>query len=89
MLVMTATPIPRTVAMTVFGDLETSVLSERPAGRAETVTHLVPADNPVWMDRTWARVREEVDKGGRAYVVCARIDPTEPPDAMDDVDSAT
>ena len=86
MLVMTATPIPRTVAMTVFGDLETSVLSERPAGRAETVTHLVPADNPVWMDRTWARVREEVDKGGRAYVVCARIDPSEPADAMDDAD---
>ena len=86
MLVMTATPIPRTVAMTVFGDLETSVLTERPAGRAATVTHLVPADNPVWMDRTWARVREEVDKGGRAYVVCARIDPTEPPDAMDDAE---
>ncbi len=89
MLVMTATPIPRTVAMTVFGDLETSVLSERPSGRAETVTHLVPADNPVWMDRTWARVREEVDKGGRAYVVCARIDPSEPADAMDDADAAT
>jgi len=86
MLVMTATPIPRTVAMTVFGDLETSVLSERPAGRAATVTHLVPAENPVWIDRTWARVREEVNKGGRAYVVCARIDPTEPPDAMDDSD---
>jgi ATP-dependent DNA helicase RecG len=83
-LVMTATPIPRTVAMTVFGDLETSVLSERPAGRAETVTHLVPADNPVWMDRTWARIREELDKGGRAYVVCARIDPSEPDDAVDD-----
>jgi ATP-dependent DNA helicase RecG len=84
MLVMTATPIPRTVAMTVFGDLETSVLAERPAGRAHTVTHLVPADNPVWIDRTWARVREEVDKGGRAYVVCARIDPSELPDAVDD-----
>jgi len=86
MLVMTATPIPRTVAMTVFGDLETSVLSERPAGRAATVTHVVPADNPVWMARTWARVREEVDKGGRAYVVCARIDPSEAPDAVDDSD---
>jgi ATP-dependent DNA helicase RecG len=84
MLVMTATPIPRTVAMTVFGDLETSVLAERPAGRADTVTHLVPADNPAWIDRTWARVREEVDKGGRAYVVCARIDPSELPDAVDD-----
>jgi len=84
MLVMTATPIPRTVAMTVFGDLETSVLAERPEGRVATATHLVPADNPVWMDRTWARVREEVNTGGRAYVVCARIDPTEPADAVDD-----
>ena len=73
-LVMTATPIPRTVAMTVFGDLETSVLSERPAGRQETVTHLVPAGNAAWVDRIWARVREEVDGGGRAYVVCPRID---------------
>jgi len=87
MLVMTATPIPRTVAMTVFGDLETSVLAERPAGRAQTVTHLVPAGNPVWVDRTWARVREEVDKGGRAYVVCARIDPSEEPDAVDDFEA--
>jgi len=87
MLIMTATPIPRTVAMTVFGDLETSILNERPAGRAPTATHLVPADNPVWIDRTWARVREEIGKGGRAYVVCARIDPTEPPDAVDDSDA--
>lgn len=75
LLVMTATPIPRTVAMTVFGDLETSVLREVPAGRSGVVTHVVPADNPVWMARTWARVREEVvEKGGRAYVVCPRID---------------
>ncbi|WP_062315785.1 ATP-dependent DNA helicase RecG [Demequina maris] len=73
-LVMTATPIPRTVAMTVFGDLETSVLSDRPAGRQETATHLVPAGNAAWVERIWARVREEVDRGGRAYVVCPRID---------------
>ncbi|MCC2320144.1 ATP-dependent DNA helicase RecG [Cellulomonas xiejunii] len=73
-LVMTATPIPRTVAMTVFGDLETSVLSEVPAGRQGITTHVVPADNPRWTDRTWQRVREEVDGGGRAYVVCPRID---------------
>ncbi|WP_062525724.1 ATP-dependent DNA helicase RecG [Demequina rhizosphaerae] len=73
-LVMTATPIPRTVAMTVFGDLETSVLSDRPAGRQETVTHLVPAGNAAWVQRVWSRVREEVDNGGRAYVVCPRID---------------
>lgn len=74
LLVMTATPIPRTVAMTVFGDLETSVLRELPAGRSGVTTHVVPADNPVWTARTWARVREEVDGGGRAYVVCPRID---------------
>ncbi|MFW7413404.1 ATP-dependent DNA helicase RecG [Demequina sp. SO4-18] len=78
MLVMTATPIPRTVAMTVFGDLETSTLGERPPGRAETVTHVVPADNEAWLARTWQRVREEVDQGRRVYVVCPRIDPDEP-----------
>ncbi len=75
LLVMTATPIPRTVAMTVFGDLETSSLTEVPAGRSGITTHVVPAANPVWMDRTWARVREEVDAGHRAYVVCPRIHP--------------
>lgn len=74
LLVMTATPIPRTVAMTVFGDLEISTLSEKPAGRAEVVTHVVPASNAAWIERAWARVREEVAQGRRAYVVCARID---------------
>ncbi|NTW39440.1 MAG: ATP-dependent DNA helicase RecG [Cellulomonadaceae bacterium] len=73
LLVMTATPIPRTVAMTVFGDLEVSTLAEVPAGRAGVTTHVVPADNPTWTARTWARVREEIDGGHRAYVVCARI----------------
>ncbi|MFW2513413.1 ATP-dependent DNA helicase RecG [Demequina sp. SO4-13] len=77
MLVMTATPIPRTVAMTVFGDLETSTLGERPPGRAETVTHVVPAENEAWLARTWQRVREEVDQGRRVYVVCPRIDADE------------
>lgn len=75
LLVMTATPIPRTVAMTAFGDLETSVLREVPAGRSPVVTHLVPANRQSWLDRTWRRVHEEVARGGRAYVVCARIDP--------------
>ncbi len=73
-LVMTATPIPRTVAMTVFGDLETSVLRELPAGRApiqSTVVNLV--EHPTWVDRVWQRVREEVEKGHQAYVVCPRI----------------
>lgn len=76
-LVMTATPIPRTVAMTVFGDLETSSLTQVPAGRAGITSHVVPAGNPRWMERTWSRVREEVDKGHRAYVVCPRIHPDE------------
>ncbi|WP_435300439.1 ATP-dependent DNA helicase RecG [Timonella sp. A28] len=73
MLVMTATPIPRTVAMTVFGDLEVSTLNEVPAGRAEVRTHIVPADNPTWMNRIWDRAREEIDQGRRVYVVCSRI----------------
>jgi ATP-dependent DNA helicase RecG len=73
-LVMTATPIPRTVAMTVFGDLEVSTLSELPAGRAEVQTNVVPlAEQPGWIARVWQRVREEVEKGHQAYVVCPRI----------------
>ena len=70
---MTATPIPRTVAMTVFGDLETSTLRELPAGRAPITTHVVPEDRPGWMERTWARVAEEVRAGRQVYVVCPRI----------------
>ena len=73
-LVMTATPIPRTVAMTVFGDLEVSTLTELPAGRAPIQTTLVPAaEKPEWLDRAWQRVREEVDKGHQVYVVAPRI----------------
>ncbi|MBD5787833.1 ATP-dependent DNA helicase RecG [Cellulosimicrobium terreum] len=86
LLVMTATPIPRTVAMTVFGDLETSTLTEIPAGRSGITTHVVPADNETWTRRTWARVREEVDAGHRAYVVCARIHPDAPAAPGDDYD---
>jgi ATP-dependent DNA helicase RecG len=74
LLVMTATPIPRTVAMTVFGDLETSTLSELPAGRAPIQTNVVPlAEQPAWIGRVWERVREEVGKGHQVYVVCPRI----------------
>jgi ATP-dependent DNA helicase RecG len=74
LLVMTATPIPRTVAMTVFGDLETSTLAELPAGRSPIATHLVPVgEKPSWYERTWHRLREEVDRGHQAYVVCPRI----------------
>ncbi len=84
-LVMSATPIPRTIAMTVFGDLTTSVLADRPPGRAGTATHVVPAANAVWRDRVWTRIREEVDQGRRAYVVCARIEPNLDDDVDDDV----
>jgi len=74
LLVMTATPIPRTVAMTVFGDLETSVLDELPAGRAPITTHVVGlAENPGWAGRIWSRSREEIDSGHQVYVVCPKI----------------
>jgi ATP-dependent DNA helicase RecG len=83
-LVMTATPIPRTVAMTVFGDLEVSTLSELPAGRSPIATHVVPAaERPHYLDRAWQRVREEVTAGRQAYVVCPRIG-----EADDDGDGA-
>ncbi|WP_399930175.1 ATP-dependent DNA helicase RecG [Streptomyces kanamyceticus] len=82
LLVMTATPIPRTVAMTVFGDLETSVLDQLPAGRSPIASHVVPAqDKPHFLARAWERVREEVEKGHQAYVVCPRIG--------DDIDELT
>jgi ATP-dependent DNA helicase RecG len=70
-LVMTATPIPRTVAMTVFGDMETSTLTELPKGRSPIATHVV--SNPRWFQRTWERVAEEVRAGHQAYVVCPTI----------------
>lgn len=72
-LVMTATPIPRSVAMTIFGDVDTSTLREVPAGRAGVETHVVHQDNTAWMIRLWSRVREEVARGGRVYIVCPRI----------------
>ncbi|MDR3201844.1 MAG: ATP-dependent DNA helicase RecG, partial [Bifidobacteriaceae bacterium] len=73
LLVMTATPIPRSVAMTVFGDLEVSVLDQLPAGRPAVATHVVPVGRPSWMARVWQRVREEADAGHRVFVVCPRI----------------
>ncbi|HJV14365.1 MAG TPA: ATP-dependent DNA helicase RecG [Propionibacteriaceae bacterium] len=73
-LVMTATPIPRSVAMTVFGDLEVSTLREIPAGRAEVSSVVVDTvRQPAWVQRVWQRVVEEVGRGRQAYVVCARI----------------
>jgi ATP-dependent DNA helicase RecG len=79
-LVMTATPIPRTVAMTVFGDLDVSTLTELPAGRAPIETHVVPvAERPHYLTRTWERITEEVAAGRQAYVVCPRIGDEEEP----------
>jgi ATP-dependent DNA helicase RecG len=73
-LVMTATPIPRTVAMTVYGDLEVSSLRELPVGRSPLSTSVVPvADKPHWITRVWQRVTEEVAAGHQVYVVCPRI----------------
>jgi ATP-dependent DNA helicase RecG len=80
-LVMTATPIPRTVAMTVFGDLDVSTLAELPAGRSPIATHVVPvSEKPRYLDRAWQRLREEVQAGRQAYVVCPRIGGGEPED---------
>ena len=74
LLVMTATPIPRTIAMTVFGDLATSVLDELPAGRSPVRTHLVPWSRTSWVEGIWRRAAKEVAAGGRVYVVCPRIE---------------
>jgi ATP-dependent DNA helicase RecG len=74
LLVMTATPIPRTVAMTVFGDLDVSELKVLPSGRSPIATHVVPAkEKPAFLARVWERIREEVAAGHQAYVVCPRI----------------
>ena len=73
-LVLTATPIPRTVAMTVYGDLETTTLTEVPAGRAEVTTRVVATqEQPAWLDRAWTRIVEEAHTGGRSFIVCPRI----------------
>lgn len=74
LLVMTATPIPRTIAMTTLGDLETSTLTELPKGRSPIVSKVVPRrQHPNWVDRAWERIVEEVAAGRQAYVVCSRI----------------
>ncbi|APE36129.1 ATP-dependent DNA helicase RecG [Nocardia mangyaensis] len=82
LLVMTATPIPRTIAMTTLGDLETSTLTQLPRGRSPIVSKVVPRKlHPGWVDRAWERIVEEVGAGRQAYVVCSRIgeDPDAPP----------
>ncbi|ASY19803.1 ATP-dependent DNA helicase RecG [Candidatus Planktophila vernalis] len=74
LLVMTATPIPRTVAMTVFGDLDVSTLRELPLGRQPITTHVIPVmEKPTYLERAWARIQEEVGQGHQAYVVAPRI----------------
>ncbi|MGV9741168.1 ATP-dependent DNA helicase RecG [Nocardia farcinica] len=74
LLVMTATPIPRTIAMTTLGDLETSTLTELPRGRSPITSKVVPRKlHPNWVDRAWERILEEVGQGRQAYVVCSRI----------------
>ncbi|MEY2709617.1 MAG: hypothetical protein RL031_490 [Actinomycetota bacterium] len=74
LLVMTATPIPRSVAMTVFGDLDVSTLRELPLGRQPITTHVVPTlEKPTFLDRAWERIREEVSQGHQAYIVAPRI----------------
>jgi ATP-dependent DNA helicase RecG len=82
-LVMTATPIPRTVAMTVYGDLEVSTLRELPAGRSPISTHVVPSGG-VAFGRVWSRIREEVAAGRQAFVVCPRIGGTDKEDDLVD-----
>ncbi|WP_062393466.1 ATP-dependent DNA helicase RecG [Gordonia phthalatica] len=72
-LVMTATPIPRTVAMITFGDLDTSVMTELPRGRQPIKTSVVPMRNQKWVDRAWTRANEEIDAGRQVYVVCTKI----------------
>lgn len=77
-LTMTATPIPRTLAVTVFGDLEVSTLNELPSGRQPITSHVVQLSKPQLVARTWQRIAEEVDKGYQAFVVCPRIDEDDP-----------
>jgi len=76
---MTATPIPRTVAMTIFGDLDVSTLRELPSGRIPIETHVIPVlEKPHFLDRAWERVKEEVGKGRQVYIVAPRISQADP-----------
>lgn len=84
-LVMTATPIPRTVAMTVFGDLDETLMTDMPPGRTPVATYVVDAGNAAWIERMWKRADEEISAGGRVYVVCPRIDAD---DSMTDAPSS-
>ncbi len=85
-LVLTATPIPRTVAMTVFGDLDISTIATLPAGRVPIVSHVVAlAERPELWHRAWQRLAEELEQGRQGFVVVPAIDPTtveDDPDAL-------
>jgi len=83
-LVLTATPIPRTVAMTVFGDLDISTIAELPSGRSPIVTHVV--SNRVLYDRAWQRAAEEIAKGHQVFVVCPAIDDAQTEEPLEEVD---
>jgi len=84
LLVMTATPIPRTVAMTIFGDLDISTLRALPSGRIPIQTFVIPTlEKPHYLDRAWSRILEEVAKGHQAYVVAPRISETLAEEGLD------
>ncbi|WP_144795275.1 ATP-dependent DNA helicase RecG [Microbacterium paludicola] len=88
-LVLTATPIPRTVAMTVFGDLDTSVIRTMPSGRAGIESFVAPlAEHPAWFQRVWDRAAEEIAKGRQVFAVCAAIDTTKKAGAAEEDESA-
>jgi ATP-dependent DNA helicase RecG len=89
-LVMTATPIPRSVAMTIFGDLDISTLTTVPSGRAAVMSTVVDVlARPAWVERAWERVREEVAHGRQVYIVASRIDPTDGKDGTSVVELAS
>lgn len=86
-LVLTATPIPRTVAMTVFGDLDVSTIRTLPAGRASVATFVAPvAERPAWFARVWERAAEEAESGHQVFVVCPAIDADPAAPVADDPD---
>ncbi|MBX3068127.1 MAG: ATP-dependent DNA helicase RecG [Cryobacterium sp.] len=90
LLVLTATPIPRTVAMTVFGDLEISTISQLPVGRLPIETFVVPlAEKPGWSDRIWKRMSEELALGRQAFVVCPAIDATNTEGELEETQKVT
>jgi ATP-dependent DNA helicase RecG len=88
-LTMTATPIPRTLAVTVFGDMAVSSLTELPAGRKEIDSHVVRAGDKNLVARVWERVAEEASKGHQVFVVCPKIDESEKEHSGASVESTT